>query len=402
MATILCVDSEPETVAAIESAGHNVSVGTLGYRTGIFHQPFPPHEFDAVVCDLKNPACFDALNWGPGGNNNFNCTLATDINDDRIIQSGTSVPRYKLIQAQQIKEVGRSNFDGHTILNAAVRAGTHVFLMYNPEWVKHVNWSFPNFIGLSWNPTRTIANKIVRDVKLELLLSGSTEHHLKLPLSFSIPALTPRQEIFKGQTKSRPIVTNLVDEIFGQVAITPKGTLWVLPPFQNNVAAILSAIGNMSRISDMVEEKSNDGKLLMPDDNSSEVRDVFISHAWEDKNFARPFSEHLRAIGVSVWFDEYELKLGDSLRRRIEDGLKNSRHGLVLLSQSFFKKDWPQKELDALYSLETSSRRILPILHGITHDELKQRSPLLADKFAISTDKGIPHIAEEIRRVLNQ
>jgi hypothetical protein len=398
MSAILCLDTEPETIAALQGKGHHVSSGELGYRNGIFRQPFPPHEFEVIICDLKKPACFDALHWGPGRNNNQTCQIVDKINDDRIIQSGTSVPRFKLIQGQQIKESGRSNFDGHAVLNAAVRAGTHVFLMYNPEWAKHVNWSFPNFVGLSWTPAKTIANKVTIRPPLEFLLSGTSESRLRLPLQFSVPSLTSRQEAFKGLIETRPIVTNLVDEKFGQLVVTPKGTLWILPAFEDNAKALLSALDNIEMIRTIVEGGSV--RQLAPSTSKTEMRDVFISHAWEDKAFARPLAEHLRANGITVWFDEYELKLGDSLRRRIDDGLKHSRHGLVILSPDFFKKDWPQKELDALFSLESTERRILPLLHGLTHDELKQHAPLLADKFSLLTSRGLEVIADEIQRVL--
>jgi hypothetical protein len=66
-------------------------------------------------------------------------------------------------------------------------------------------------------------------------------------------------------------------------------------------------------------------------------RDVFISHASEDKDaIARPLAECLQARGCSVWFDEYELVLGDSLRGKIGDGLRHSQVGVVILSRSFF------------------------------------------------------------------
>ena len=70
--------------------------------------------------------------------------------------------------------------------------------------------------------------------------------------------------------------------------------------------------------------------------------DVFISHAWEDKDaIARPLAEELRRRGFDVWYDEFSLKMGDSLRGSIDYGLANSRFGLVILSKNFFAKHWP-------------------------------------------------------------
>jgi hypothetical protein len=199
--------------------------------------------------------------------------------------------------------------------------------------------------------------------------------------------------------ENRPIVTNLIDEKFSQLVVTPKGTLWILPAFEDNSKALLSAMSNLETIPKTIEGLYSNGPATPA--AKPEIRDVFISHAWEDKEFARPLAEHLRSNGISVWFDEYELKLGDSLRQRIEDGLRQSKHGLVVLSQNFFKKRWPQQELNALFALESSERRILPLWHGLNVEQVRVLAPLLADKLAISTDKGIPAITDEIRRALS-
>ena len=80
--------------------------------------------------------------------------------------------------------------------------------------------------------------------------------------------------------------------------------------------------------------------------------DVFISHAGEDKDaIVRPLAHALRERGVSVWYDEFSLRVGDSLRRSIDLGISNSRFGLVVLSKPFFAKGWSQYELDGLVSL---------------------------------------------------
>jgi len=100
--------------------------------------------------------------------------------------------------------------------------------------------------------------------------------------------------------------------------------------------------------------------------------DVFISHASEDKDdFVRPFAVYLRENGVSVWYDEFELQIGDSLRRNIDKGLKYSRYGIVVLSEAFFNKDWPQRELDGLFAREINGEKvILPIWHKISKMKL--------------------------------
>jgi len=131
--------------------------------------------------------------------------------------------------------------------------------------------------------------------------------------------------------------------------------------------------------------------------------DVFISHASEDKDaIARPLAEELRSRGFLIWFDEFELTLGDSLRRSIESGLANARAGLVVLSPSFFAKEWPQRELDGLTAREIAEagKIILPVWHHVDHKYVARYSPTLADKLAISSTAGVIAVADAVERAL--
>ena len=88
-------------------------------------------------------------------------------------------------------------------------------------------------------------------------------------------------------------------------------------------------------------------------DQTSPAFDLFISHASEDKDsVVRGLAAELTRGGVRVWYDELTLTLGDNLRRKIDEGLANSRYGVVVLSPHFFAKAWPQVELDALFARE--------------------------------------------------
>ena len=130
--------------------------------------------------------------------------------------------------------------------------------------------------------------------------------------------------------------------------------------------------------------------------------DLFISHASEDKDeVARPLADRFVESGLKVWFDEYTLTVGDSLRRSIDKGLANSQYGLVILSTHFFEKEWTQKELDGLVAREDGSeKRILPIWHNVTRKQVVAFSPPLADKMGVSTSKGMDHVVREILRVV--
>lgn len=130
--------------------------------------------------------------------------------------------------------------------------------------------------------------------------------------------------------------------------------------------------------------------------------DVFISHAWEDKeSFARPLAKALEAKGLRVWFDEFTLRVGDRLRRSIDHGLANSRYGVVILSPHFFGKEWPQKELDGLVARETTGEKVvLPVWHNISVDKIREYSPTLADRIAVSSERGLEHVVSELLRVV--
>jgi hypothetical protein len=128
--------------------------------------------------------------------------------------------------------------------------------------------------------------------------------------------------------------------------------------------------------------------------------DVFISHASEDKDgFVRPLAQALTNSGLSVWYDEFTLTVGDSLRRKIDEGLAASRYGVVVLSHTFFAKRWPQEELDGLYSKEVAGVKvILPVWHNITADEVRTYSPLMAGKLAATG--GIRNVVTQLRQAM--
>ena len=108
----------------------------------------------------------------------------------------------------------------------------------------------------------------------------------------------------------------------------------------------------------------------------------------------RPLAIAIQGAGLSVWYDEFELRIGDGLRRKIDAGLKSSRFGVVILSRTFFGRGWPEYELDGLVTRALSGEQILlPIWHGVTKREVMDYSPSLADRIARSTSS---HTVEEI------
>ena len=150
-------------------------------------------------------------------------------------------------------------------------------------------------------------------------------------------------------------------------------------------------------------------RLLAPDFEQSSTEpvdigyDAFISHASEDKaGFVRPLANALGKMGFRVWYDEFELRIGDSLRQSIDKGLINSRFGIVILSPAFFAKNWPKYELNGLTARELEGHKvILPVWHNITKNDVLQFSPSLADKVAVVTrGRTLKAVAMELAKVL--
>ncbi|MEZ5086633.1 MAG: toll/interleukin-1 receptor domain-containing protein [Tessaracoccus sp.] len=117
-----------------------------------------------------------------------------------------------------------------------------------------------------------------------------------------------------------------------------------------------------------------------------ERRDVFLCHAWGDRQgTAQELHDLLEGFGVSVWFSEKDVALGTSLVREIDKGLRMSHIGIVLATPNLLKslaaEGIADKELSALLATD----RVIPVVHGISYDELRDESPLLASRSGLST-----------------
>ncbi len=129
-----------------------------------------------------------------------------------------------------------------------------------------------------------------------------------------------------------------------------------------------------------------DKNYVEPDEEPEEIGyDAFISHASEDKDdFVRPLAGILKEYGFRVWYDEFELEIGDSLRESIDKGLVNSAYGIVVLSPKFLDKNWTKYDLNSLVAKEVGGKKvILPIWHNVSKQDILNYSPMLADKLAL-------------------
>lgn len=141
-------------------------------------------------------------------------------------------------------------------------------------------------------------------------------------------------------------------------------------------------------------------------ENTLPEYDVFVSHAWEDKaEFVDEFVDELCKLGIKVWYDTSEIKWGDSMRARIDDGLKKSKFGVAILSPDYIKdgKYWTKAELDSLFQLESiNGKTLLPIWHKLTKKDVMEFSPIIGSKLAMTTTTMTPaEIAAELLSLLS-
>lgn len=174
--------------------------------------------------------------------------------------------------------------------------------------------------------------------------------------------------------------------------------------YQNKLRA--SSIPSLTTVPSLYlgTDRNDEIERFLFDDWEKEY-DVFISHASEDKDeVARPLAEALRGNGLSVWYDEFELKIGDSLRRKIDKGIANSNFGVIVISRAFIGKGWTNYELDGLITRAVNGEQtMLPVWHNVTKREVINYSPSLADKLARSTtDFTVEEIADEIADLIRE
>ena len=202
--------------------------------------------------------------------------------------------------------------------------------------------------------------------------------------------LKARQELAKEEEKERKRIASAKERELKKEIDLERQRQRAQLDFQRNLNAELSATSALSKKIESMAPLSQEPEIEY---------DLFISHASEDKEeLVRPLAIALEGLGVKVWYDEFTLKVGDSLRRSIDGGLSNSRFGTVVLSSSFFAKNWTQYELDGMTAKEMGGRKmILPIWHKVTKSEVIKFSPTLADKVALNSSV---HSTEEIAQLI--
>jgi hypothetical protein len=131
---------------------------------------------------------------------------------------------------------------------------------------------------------------------------------------------------------------------------------------------------------------------------------AFISYDSRDRDdIARPLAQRLSAYGCPVWFDEFSLRVGDSLRESIERGMRDCQKCVLIVSPRFVANaGWTKTEFNAIFTREIHERNhlILPVWAGVTPEDVYNYSPTLADRYAISWDRGLEDVVLGIRKAI--
>ena len=131
---------------------------------------------------------------------------------------------------------------------------------------------------------------------------------------------------------------------------------------------------------------------------------AFISHDSKDKEgLVRELAHELSGLMCPVWYDEFSLKVGDSLRESIERGLRETKKCIVILSPNFLSNGgWGKAEFDSIFAREILEKKsvILPVWHNVGAQEVFDYSPRLSDKVGLSTSIGIPELARKLSNAI--
>ena len=147
------------------------------------------------------------------------------------------------------------------------------------------------------------------------------------------------------------------------------------------------------RIIEPFAEKAAEQAVARPD-----RRDLFLCHAWPDRQgSAAELYEALKSNGSTVWFSEQDLALGTLMIREIDKGLRNSRVGIVLVTPALLASLEAEGVAEKELAVLLNTRRVIPVLHGVTFNELNDISPMLASHSGLSTkEESLDAVAAKI------
>lgn len=131
---------------------------------------------------------------------------------------------------------------------------------------------------------------------------------------------------------------------------------------------------------------------------------AFISHDSKDKiEIAGPLAMQLQKFMCPVWYDEYSLMVGHSLREQIEKGLKECKKCILILTPNYLSNEgWGKKEFDSVFTRELIENQnvVLPVWHDVSAKDIYEYSPSLADRVALNWSTGVEEVARKLKHAI--
>ena len=155
---------------------------------------------------------------------------------------------------------------------------------------------------------------------------------------------------------------------------------------------LVSALTSISKDKDFIDKMNGVEKVKVPKYQAKTLPeyDVFISHANKDKEeLIEELYQSLQKLGISIFYDKESLEWGDNWKDRILNGTKKAEFAIIVISKNFFGREWTERELSEFLNLQNCNgqKLILPIIHNITTEQLKEKYPNVADIQAIDSNK---------------
>jgi hypothetical protein len=212
--------------------------------------------------------------------------------------------------------------------------------------------------------------------------------------SDSINLLRSRTSIGGGHIVYEPAAISSDDLPF-----TGRIILWVEANLDDVTKQSLIAFGTSLGLRIQIRDRAYQQFL-----NDLERPLGFISHDSRDKaDFVEPLATQLRSALCPVWYDEFSLRPGMSIRESIDAGLRESKRCVIVLSPNFLgNPGWGKAEFNAAINkhIYSGGNVIIPIWHGVTREQVAEYSPLIVDLYAINTNVGNEEVFRQVRAAL--
>lgn len=161
---------------------------------------------------------------------------------------------------------------------------------------------------------------------------------------------------------------------------------------ENAVGELMTCLQSIQSDREFVDKMNGIQSVSVPKYQAKTLPeyDVFISHASKDKEaLVEELYQSLKTLGISIFYDKESLEWGDKWKDKILDGTKKAEFAIIVISENFFGREWTEKELNEFLNRQNRNgqKLILPILHNITAEQLKEKYPSVADIQGVPSDK---------------